>query len=166
MIGKLLGTICKFVGGFVLICLLATACFGGEPKEKQEDVAEVPQIAEDLAEEESVSNTPEEQPEIVEEVPDVPFEFEQALDKAQNYVDFTSFSEADLRRQLEYHEFSPEAIQFALDNVNVDYQAECIEKAKNYLEFASFSEADLREQLEYHKFSEEHISVAIVEAYR
>ena len=166
MIGKLLGTICKFVGGFVLICLLATACFGGEPKEKQEDVAEVPQIAEDLAEEESVSNTPEEQPEIVEEVPDVPFEFEQALDKAQNYVDFTSFSEADLRRQLEYHEFSPEAIQFALDNVNVDYQAECIEKAKSYLEFASFSEADLREQLEYHKFSEEHISVAIVEAYR
>lgn len=166
MIGKLLGTICKFVGGFVLICLLATACFGGEPKEKQEDVAEVPQIAEDLAEEESVSNIPEEQPEIVEEVPDVPFEFEQALDKAQNYVDFTSFSEADLRRQLEYHEFSPEAIQFALDNVNVDYQAECIEKAKNYLEFTSFSEADLREQLEYHKFSEEHISVAIVEAYR
>lgn len=166
MIGKLLGTICKFVGGFVLICLLATACFGGEPKEKQEDVAEVPQIAEDLAEEESVSNTPEEQSEIVEEVPDVPFEFEQALDKAQNYVDFTSFSEADLRRQLEYHEFSPEAIQFALDNVNVDYQAECIEKAKNYLEFTSFSEADLREQLEYHKFSEEHISVAIEEAYR
>lgn len=166
MIGKLLGTICKFVGGFVLICLLATACFGGEPKEKQEDVAEVPQIAEDLAEEESVSNIPEEQPEIVEEVPDVPFEFEQALDKAQNYVDFTSFSEADLRRQLEYHEFSPEAIQFALDNVNVDYQAECIEKAKNYLEFTSFSEADLREQLEYHKFSEEHISVAIEEAYR
>ena len=166
MIGKLLGTICKFVGGFVLICLLATACFGGEPKEEQEDVAEVPQIAEDLAEEESVSNTPEEQSEIVEEVPDVPFEFEQALDKAQNYVDFTSFSEADLRRQLEYHEFSPEAIQFALDNVNVDYQAECIEKAKSYLEFASFSEADLREQLEYHKFSEEHISVAIVEAYR
>ena len=166
MIGKLLGTICKFVGGFVLICLLATACFGGEPKEKQEDVAEVPQIAEDLAEEESVSNTPEEQPDIVEEVPDVPFEFEQALDKAQNYVDFTSFSEADLRRQLEYHEFSPEAIQFALDNVNVDYQAECIEKAKNYLEFTSFSEADLREQLEYHKFSEEHISVAIEEAYR
>ena len=166
MIGKLLGTICKFVGGFVLICLLATACFGGEPKEKQEDVAEVPQIAEDLAEEESVSNTPEEQPEIIEEVPDVPFEFEQALDKAQNYVDITSFSEADLRRQLEYHEFSPEAIQFALDNVNVDYQAECIEKAKSYLEFASFSEADLREQLEYHKFSEEHISVAIVEVYR
>lgn len=166
MIGKLLGTICKFVGGFVLICLLATACFGGEPKEEQEDVAEVPQIAEDLAEEESVSNTPEEQPEIVEEVPDVPFEFEQALDKAQNYVDFTSFSEADLRGQLEYHEFSPEAIQFALDNVTVDYQAECIEKAKSYLELTSFSEADLREQLEYHKFSEEHINVAIVEAYR
>ena len=166
MIGKLLGTICKFVGGFVLICLLATACFGGEPKEKQEDVAEVPQIAEDLAEEESVSNTPEEQPEIVEEVPDVPFEFEQALDKAQNYVDFTSFSEADLRRQLEYHEFSPEAIQFALDNVNVDYQAECIEKAESYLELTSFSEADLREQLEYHEFNEEHINVAIEEVYR
>ena len=167
MIGKLLGIICKFVGGFVLICLLATACFGGEPKEKQEDVAEVPQIAEDLAEEESVSNIPEEQPEIAEEEgPNIPFEFEQALDKAQSYVDSTSFSEVDLRRQLEYHEFSPEAIQFALDNVNVDYQAECIEKAKSYLEFASFSEADLREQLEYHKFSEEHIIVAIEEVYR
>lgn len=166
MIEKLLRTICKFVGGFLLICLLATACLGGEPKEKQEDAAEVPQIAKDLAEEESVSNTPEEQPEIVEEVPDVPFEFEQALDKAQNYVDFTSFSEADLRGQLEYHEFSPEAIQFALDNVNVDYQAECIEKAESYLELTSFSEADLREQLEYHEFNEEHINVAIEEVYR
>ncbi len=166
MIGKLLGTICKFVGGFVLICLLATACFGGEPEEKQEDVAEVPQVAKDLAEEESVSNIPEEQPETVEEVPDIPFEFEQALEKAQSYIDFTSFSEADLRGQLEYHEFSPEAVQFALDNVVVDYQEECIEKAKSYLEYSSFSEADLRGQLEYHEFSEEHINVAIDEVYR
>jgi hypothetical protein len=166
MIGKLLGTICKFVGGFVLICLLATACLGGEPKEKQEDVAEVPQIAKDLAEEESVSNIPEEEPEIVEEVPDIPFEFEQALEKAQSYVDLMAFSQADLRGQLEYHEFSIEAIEFALENVDVDYQAECIEKAESYLELTSFSEEDLREKLEYHKFNEEHINVAIEEVYR
>ena len=169
MIGKLLGTICKFVGGFVLICLLATACLGGESKEKQEDVAEVPQIAEDLAEEESKSNVPEEQPEAIEEGeegPDIPFEFNQALDKAQSYVDLMAFSQADLRAQLEYHEFSYEAIEFALENVDVDYQAECIEKAESYLGLTSFSEADLREQLEYHKFNEEHINVAIEEIYR
>jgi hypothetical protein len=167
MIGKLLGTICKFVGGFVLICLLATACLGGEPKEKQEDVAEVPQIAKDLAEEESVSNIPEEQSEIAEEEgPNIPFEFNQALDKAQSYVDLMAFSQADLRGQLEYHEFSFEAIEFALENVDVDYQAECIEKAESYLELTSFSEEDLREQLEYHKFNEEHINVAIEEVYR
>lgn len=167
MIGKLLGTICKFVGGFVLICLLATACFGGEPKTEQEDVAEVPQIAKDLAEEESVSNIPEEQPEIAEEEgPNIPFEFNQALDKAQSYVDLMAFSQADLRAQLEYHEFSHEAIEFALENVDVDYQAECIEKAESYLGLTSFSEADLREQLEYHEFNEEHINVAIDEVYR
>lgn len=166
MIGKLLGTICKFVGGFVLICLLATACLGGESKEKQEDVAEVPQIAKDLAEEESVSNIPEE-PEVAEEEgPNIPFEFNQALDKAQSYVDLMAFSQADLRAQLEYHSFSYEAIEFALENVDVDYQAECIEKAESYLGLTSFSEADLREQLEYHKFNEEHINVAVEEVYR
>lgn len=166
MIGKLLGAICKFVGGFVLICLLATACLGGEPKEKQEDVAEVPQIAKDLAEEESVSNIPEEQPEVFDEGPDIPFEFNQALDKAQSYVDLMAFSQADLRSQLEYHEFSYEAIEFALENVDVDYQAECIEKAESYLELTAFSESDLRSQLEYHEFNEEHINVAIDEVYR
>lgn len=167
MIEKLLRTICKFVGGFLLICLLATACFGGESKEKQEDVAEVPQIAKDLAEEESESNIPEEQPEIAEEEgPNIPFEFNQALDKAQSYVDLMAFSQADLRAQLEYHSFSYEAIEFALENVDVDYQAECIEKAESYLGLTSFSEADLREQLEYHKFNEEHINVAIEEVYR
>lgn len=166
MIGKILGTICKFVGGFVLVCLLATACLGGEPKQEQEDVAEVPQIAKDLAEEESVSNIPEEQPEVVEEVPNIPFEFEQALGKAQSYVEITAFSESDLRRQLEYHEFSPEAVQFALDNVDVDYQAECIEMAELLLEVTTFSEADLREQLQYNEFSKEHIDVAIAEVYK
>ena len=166
MIGKLLGAICQFVGGLVLVCLLITLCLGEVPKEKQEDTVEVPQIAKDLAEEESISNIPGEQPEVVEKAPNIPFEFEQALGKAQSYVEITAFSETDLRIQLEYCEFSPEAIQFALDNVNVDYQAECIEMAEILLAFTNFSEADLREQLEYHEFGEEHINVAIDEVYK
>ena len=108
-----------------------------------------------------------EEEEIVEEVEEeVPFEFEQALKKAQSYIDHSSFSENDLRGQLEYHEFSSEAIQYALDNVEVDYQEECIEKAESYLRHTSFSENDLRGQLEYHEFNSEHIEQAIQETYR
>lgn len=110
--------------------------------------------------EESVSEE-----EVVEEEV-VPFEFRQALNKAQSYIDHTSFSENDLRGQLEYHEFSSEAIQYALDNVEVDYQEECIEKAESYLRHMSFSENDLRGQLEYHEFDSEHIEQAIQETYR
>lgn len=86
MIGKLLGIICKFIGGFVLVCLIATACLGKEPEQKQEDVAEVPQIAKDLAEEESKSNMSEESKEYTQEEPKQDIQ-EVTLDDLKNIVE-------------------------------------------------------------------------------
>ena len=97
---------------------------------------------------------------------EVSFEYKNALKKAESYLKCSSFSESDLRKQLEHHEFSEEAIRYALENVDVDYQEECIEKAESYLKCSSFSESDLRKQLEHHEFNSEHIEKAIQETYK
>lgn len=95
------------------------------------------------------------------------FEQEQALEMAQGYIDGQSFSKKDLRYQLHnYHGFSEEATEYALENVIVDWRAECVDKAQEYLDNMSFSKQDLRNQLQYHKFASEDIEYAIENTYK
>lgn len=110
------------------------------------------------------STEEEEEIEVTENEPT--FEQEQALDKAQTYVDGQAFSKKDLKAQLKYHQFSEEAIDYAMENVIVDYRQECVEKAESYLDSMSFSEQDLRNQLQYHEFASEDIEYAIENTYK
>lgn len=76
----------------------------------------------------------------------VPAEHKNALRAAKRYLDFSSFSEAKLYDQLtsEYgSQFSPEAAQYAMDQLDVDWNAEALESAESYLDFSSFSKAKL-----------------------
>lgn len=80
----------------------------------------------------------------------VPLEHRNALRSAKNYVDFSHFSEAGLYGQLtsEYGEGYPaEAAQYAIDNVDADYNAEALEAAESYLDTGHFSQASLYDQL-------------------
>lgn len=84
------------------------------------------------------------------ETPDVPVEYASALEKADTYVNYMYMSKAGLYDQLtsEYGEqFSEEAAQYALDNVDADWKANALEKAKSYQETMSMSPEAIRDQL-------------------
>ena len=133
-----------------------------EPAEEPKEEAQEPVVQE------------EEAPEAVipEEDEVVPFEYEQALKSAQNYVDTLHFSRQGLKQQLtsEYGSgFSEEAAEYALEHVDVDYKEEAVEAAQSYLDAMSFSREGLKQQLtsEYGSgFTEEEAEYALDQVYK
>lgn len=99
--------------------------------------------------------------------PAVPAESATALIKAETYANSLDMSKAGLYDQLtsEYGEqFTPEAAQYAVDNVQADWNANALAKAKTYREMAAMSPAAIRDQLtsEYgEKFTAEEADYAI-----
>jgi len=99
--------------------------------------------------------------------PEVPTEYKSALTKANQYADFMHMSKAGIFDQLtsEYGEkFSAEAGQYAIDNVQVDWNANALAKAKEYQELMAMSPDAIRDQLisDYgEKFTPEEADYAI-----
>ena len=97
----------------------------------------------------------------------VPQEYKSALNKAKSYSDTMHMSKAGIYDQLtsEYGEkFSAEAAQYAIDNLNADYNANALAKAKSYQEQMSMSPEAIKDQLisEYgEKFTPEEADYAI-----
>ena len=98
---------------------------------------------------------------------DVPREYKNAVKKAQSYADHMNMSEAGIYNQLtsEYGEgFPPEAAQYAIEHIIVDYNKNALEKAKSYANTMYMSEAGIYNQLtsEYgEKFTAEQAQYAI-----
>ena len=98
---------------------------------------------------------------------DVPTEYKTALRKAQSYVDTMHMSKAGLYDQLtsEYGEkYSAEAAQYAIDNVDADWNANALEKARSYRDMMDMSPSAIHDQLtsEYgEKFTQEEADYAI-----
>ena len=101
------------------------------------------------------------------EAPAVSPEFQSALKKATSYSELMHMSKAGLYDQLtsEYGEqFSPEAAQYAVDNVAADWNANALAKAKSYQENMAMSPNAIHDQLtsEYgEKFTTEQADYAI-----
>lgn len=99
--------------------------------------------------------------------PDVPTEYKSALKKAQSYSELMHMSKQGIYDQLtsEYGEqFSVEAAQYAVDNLQADYNANALAKAKSYQDDMSMSPEAIRDQLtsEYgEKFTQEEADYAI-----
>jgi len=97
----------------------------------------------------------------------VPAESATALIKAETYANTLDMSKAGLYDQLtsEYGEkFTPEAAQYAVDNVQADWNANALAKARTYREMAAMSPAAIRDQLtsEYgERFTAEEADYAI-----
>lgn len=93
------------------------------------------------------------------EVPPAPVEpemsvsQENALDKAENYLDYTAFSRSGLIEQLEFEGFSTADATFAVDTVTVDWMVQAEKKAQSYLDYSSFSRSGLIDQLEFEGFT-------------
>ena len=102
-----------------------------------------------------------------EKVEEVPKEYKSALRKAKVYSDTMSMSKAGLYDQLtsEYGEkFSAEAAQYAIDNLEADYNENALKKAQTYQETMAMSPSAIYDQLisEYgEKFTPEEAQYAI-----
>lgn len=108
------------------------------------------------------------EPEAVEEEPAVPVEYQSALIKATSYSELLHMSKAGIYDQLvsEYGEqFSPEAAQYAVDNMVADWNANALAKAKSYQDEMAMSPEAIRDQLtsEYgEKFTQEEADYAVL----
>lgn len=76
-----------------------------------------------------------------------------ALESADSYLQYSSFSRSGLIEQLEYEGYSKSDATYAVDAMNVDWKEQAAKSAENYLEFSSFSRSGLIDQLMYEGFS-------------
>ena len=76
-----------------------------------------------------------------------------AIQTAQNYLEYTAFSRQGLIAQLEFEEFSYADAVYAVDHIEVDWNEQAAKSAKNYLEYSSFSRQGLIDQLEFEGFT-------------
>ena len=154
----------KKILGALAVALMIGACANttDDKEEKVEDSTEQTEVVEEVkADEESSS----EESEVVEESEepkeeefkedDVPREYESALRKAESYLDIFSMSAQGVRDQLEYEEFGQDAIDYALENLEADWNEQAKKSAESYTELFDMSDAKLYDQLIYKGFTEE-----------
>ena len=173
------------LGAVALVFVGAAACSGEDNDEAPTaapssttattdtpDVTDAPTVDNTAAPIEAVADVEEEEAPAAGEAEqspadDVPREYRNALRSAQQYVDFSSFSYAKLYDQLtsEYGSgYAADAAQYAVDNIDVDWNAEALESAQSYVDFSGFSYAGLYDQLtsEYgEKFPAEQAQYAV-----
>lgn len=123
----------------------------------------------DSANKDNKDSKPEAAPkeEKADDTKNVPSEHKLALKKAKSYSTTMSMSKQGLYEQLtsEYGEkFKPDAAQYAIDNLKVDYKENALKKAKSYRETMSMSNDAIYDQLvsEYgEKFTKEEAQYAV-----
>ena len=84
-----------------------------------------------------------------------------ALKRAKDYLDYTSFSRGSLISQLKYEGYTTEEATYAVDNCGADWNEQALDKAKDYLDYSSFSYDGLIEQLEYEEFTPEQATYGV-----
>lgn len=89
---------------------------------------------------------------------------ENALDQAESYLGFSSFSRPGLIKQLEFEGYSTEDATFAVDDLGVDWMEQAAKKAKEYMDTQSFSASGLQAQLEFEGFTPEEVAHGVAAA--
>ena len=72
-----------------------------------------------------------------------------------------AFSDEGLREQLAFEGFPQDAIDYAMENITVNWNEKALEKAENYLDLMAFSDEGLREQLAFEDFPQDAIDYAM-----
>ena len=96
----------------------------------------------------------------------IPLEHYHAQVDGQDYVDRMATSEKTLTRHLRELDYSRAAINYATNNLTVDYQDEAKELAGLYMQAAPMTVDTMRQQLNYEGFDPEHVEAAIKETYK
>ena len=108
---------------------------------------------------------PAKQPAATKTTTPVPYASSAAADSAQGYLDMGAFSKKSLTKQLEFEGHEKAAIDYALANVNVDWDAEAVESVGNYQDLgAGMSVAELKNQLEFEGFTASQVEHALANA--
>ena len=76
-----------------------------------------------------------------------------AVKRAKEYLEYSSFSYTGLIDQLEFEGFSTSEATYAADNCNADWNEQAALKAQQYLEYSAFSRSELIDQLEFEGFT-------------
>jgi colicin import membrane protein len=90
---------------------------------------------------------------------------ENAIESAQSYVDMSGFSKEGLIEQLQFEKFSKADAQFAVDHIDVNWNAEAVESAEGYLDMSGFSKPELIDQLEFEGFTPAQAAHGVSQAY-
>lgn len=142
-----------------------------EEEAKEKELAELE--AAKKAEEESIRKAEEEESERIrkaeeeekrkeqEAINQASREQKNALQKAKDYLNYSSFSKVGLYDQLIYEQFPNDAVQFAIDHIEVDWHDQAFQKGNDYLEYSAFSYQGLYDQLIYEGFSADQAQYAI-----
>ena len=76
-----------------------------------------------------------------------------ALSHAKSYLDYTSFSQSGLIKQLEFEGYTTEEATYAVNNVGADWNEQAARMAQAYLDYSSFSRQGLFDQLVFEGFT-------------
>ncbi|HGF8027829.1 TPA: Ltp family lipoprotein [Enterococcus faecium] len=129
-------------------------------KESVTEVSSAESVAESTVIEEETETTETTIEEVTQEE-SVPREYRNALSKAESYLGWAGMSEQGLREQLEFEEYPSDAIDYALANVDVDYNEQALAKAESYDDWASMSDSQLYDQLIFEGFTDEQAQYAL-----
>jgi SOS response regulatory protein OraA/RecX len=80
---------------------------------------------------------------------------QQAVAKANDYLEYQAFSKKGLVGQLKYEGFSDADAKYAVENITVDWMEQAAKKADSYLSHQAFSRTGLIGQLKYEGFTTE-----------
>ncbi|MGA9148202.1 MAG: Ltp family lipoprotein [Candidatus Nanopelagicales bacterium] len=105
-----------------------------------------------------VEPTPEPPPPAVPEpaapaAPEMTVSQENAVDKAESYLGVGAFSKSGLVKQLKFEGFSTADANFAVANIQVDWNEQAAKKAQAYMDISSFSKSGLIKQLKFEGFT-------------
>ena len=148
--GSCLKTILIFFGVIIILGIVGSMLGGSKESSNSEAISDSAAV-DDTVEEDNT----------------IPSEYKSALIKANTYSDVMYMSKAAIYDQLtsEYGEkFSVEAAQYAIDNVNADWNENALKKAQTYQKSMSMSPEAIRDQLtsDYgEKFTAEEAAYAI-----
>lgn len=151
------------------VIIIGSIATGGEETATTDSEPEtVETVATEEPKEEPVSPEPvEEEPkaEPVEEEkpqePEMSVSQQNAVSKAEAYIDMTAFSKTGLIKQLEFDKFSNADATFAVNNLKVDWKEQAGKKAQDYIDMTSFSRQGLIDQLKFDGFTTEEATYGV-----
>ena len=160
----------KRLFALLILAFLLTACGGeGETTESAASEVTTEPVTEAATEKPKTEKPKTEKPKTEKPKTEAPEtegsatrEQKAALKKAENYLDLMAFSDEGLREQLAFEGFPQDAIDYAMENIMVDWNEQARKKAEDYLQLdMGMSDQSLYDQLIFDGFSEEQVQYAM-----